>query len=387
MKDIIKLYAILILVLPSCIQKYQGPLFPVKNLENKWGYIDTLGNEFIKFQYDSACSFSEGYGIVRLGQDFFYIDQFGEKQFDAKLGKNSPFLISLIPKKIFIEDYNFHEGLALFYDENVGLYGYKNKRNNIVIKPKFVEAKRFSENLAAVNSIIDSSKNEHSTIPKCKYGFINTKGEMVIQPQYDEAYNFGEGKAFVNFNSNDKFNKDGLMRIGWSGYYINKKGKFVSESLGCVNGYAFQGGFALMQSINLRLMGYNSYFYIDSLFNQLPKIDGKDYFFKDANRFYEGVSSVSSDSKWYLINEKFDLITQQEFQEISKCSEGLIKVKYNDKYGFIDKTGSFTIKCKFNKCSDFNNGLAYAELEDYNVFTWGYINKKGIFVWQLTKSK
>ena len=378
---------LLLFIFASCTKKYNGPLFPVKNLENKWGYIDTLGNELIKFQYDSACSFSEGYAIVKKDQNLSYINQLGEKQFDVKLGKNSPFLIRLIPKKVFLEDYNFYNGLALFYDETVGLYGYKNMKNHIVIKPGFVEAKRFSEDLAAVNIIIDSSKNEFSSIYKHKFGYINTKGEIVIQPQYDEAYSFEEGKSFVNFDSNDTFGKDGLMSIGWTGYYINNKGKFVSESLGFVNGSSFRNGFAIIQSINNKLMGYNSYYYVDSLFDHCPIINDKEFYFNEANRFSEGVATVCNGSKWFLINKKFELVIQNEFERIFRCSEGLLRINDQGKYGFINKAGALVIKCKFVNCSDFKNGLAYAELEDFNVFTWGYINRKGVFIWQLTKQK
>jgi hypothetical protein len=48
------------------------------------------------------------------------------------------------------------------------------------------------------------------------------------------------------------------------------------------------------------------------------------------------------------------------------------------KWGYIDRTGKYIIKPRFDKADPFSNGLARVELDD----TWGYINKTGKFVWK-----
>ena len=53
--------------------------------------------------------------------------------------------------------------------------------------------------------------------------------------------------------------------------------------------------------------------------------------------------------------------------------EGLAKVKLNDKYGFIDKTGKEVIPIKYDHAYGFSIGLALVKLEG----KWFYINPKG----------
>ena len=54
-------------------------------------------------------------------------------------------------------------------------------------------------------------------------------------------------------------------------------------------------------------------------------------------------------------------------------SEGLAKVKLNDKYGFVDKTSKEIIPLKYDGAWSFREGLAPIELND----KWGYIDKTG----------
>ena len=54
--------------------------------------------------------------------------------------------------------------------------------------------------------------------------------------------------------------------------------------------------------------------------------------------------------------------------------EGLAKVKLNDKYGFIDKTGKEVIPIKYDNAYSFSKiSLALVKLEG----KWFYINPKG----------
>ena len=50
---------------------------------------------------------------------------------------------------------------------------------------------------------------------------------------------------------------------------------------------------------------------------------------------------------------------------------------YNDKWGFLNKSGNEVIPCQWNMVGWFSEGLA--EVRDTNGL-WGYINKKGELV-------
>jgi hypothetical protein len=55
---------------------------PLKNLEDKYGFIDTLGNWIIAPQFDDASAFSEGFASVCKNDSCFYINKEGRKIFN-----------------------------------------------------------------------------------------------------------------------------------------------------------------------------------------------------------------------------------------------------------------------------------------------------------------
>lgn len=102
----------------------------------------------------------------------------------------------------------FHEGLMpIRVNEKVG---FVDKSGNLVIRPRFLYAKAFSEGLAAVNM-------EHGG----KWGYINKRGEWVIRPQFDQATKFKEGRAVVVV---------GHLRYGNERFgIIDRSGNYVLE--------------------------------------------------------------------------------------------------------------------------------------------------------------
>lgn len=69
-------------------------------------------------------------------------------------------------------------------------YGYINTQGEFAIKPQFLEAKDFSEQLVATVQLITTAR-------LLKWGFINTTGELVIPAVFDETSHFGEGRCAV----------------------------------------------------------------------------------------------------------------------------------------------------------------------------------------------
>lgn len=113
--------------------------------EEKWGYINDMGEVMIDFLFDSAELFSEN-GLACVG----------------------------------IEKHN-----------GEWKYGYINKNGEIVIDFSFDSAGDFSENGLAYVGMEDHNE-------ECKYGYINEKGKIVIATEFDNAYGFsGNGLAEV----------------------------------------------------------------------------------------------------------------------------------------------------------------------------------------------
>lgn len=58
--------------------------------------------------------------------------------------------------------------------------------------------------------------------------------------------------------------------------------------------------------------------------------------------------------------------------------EGLCSFKRDGKYGYNDKDVKEVIPCIYDSAEEFSNGLAKVKLND----RWGYINKKGEQFWE-----
>ena len=72
-----------------------------------------------------------------------------------------------------------------------------------------------------------------------------------------------------------------------------------------------------------------------------------------------------------------ETVITPQYEEAEPFSEGLAAVKKDGKWGYIDTTGKYVIKPKYEEASDFfDNGLACIQING----KWGFIDKTGEFV-------
>ena len=330
-------------------------LYPVRNNEDKWGYINSEGEVVIDFIYDYAGFFADGtavislngrYGVIDLEGNtvikpqYDYIGYFSEGlarivQYDADTARHG-----FIDKdgNVFYKDYfnnntgDFHDGLAVF--EKDLNFGYVDKNGNIVIQPEYFMAYDFSEGLAAVANEDDKhgfiDKNGNLVIPfkfehnlegtylyqgfsdglaaVCmdgKFGYINTKGDFVIEPRYDYAERFSDGLALVI--------ADGLYG------YIDRSGNYVIEPK-FAHASSFQNDFAFA-----RMPGNTDYIETGgyALINKAGDfITGENLFYEQGGGYTfilewstgfvgelaRGVMMVDNSPKFVYINKNGDII-------------------------------------------------------------------------------
>jgi hypothetical protein len=189
-------------------QWFSEGLAPARAPGGRWGYIDRVGTFVIAPQYDMAQPFSEGLACVdklvrekTFTEKRYCIDRTGKTVIDHPGG-------------------TFFDGLAAInaggYVE--GQWGYKNKMGDYVIKPQFVDARRFSEGLAAVKI--------HE-----QWGFIDKKGNLVIQPAFSHCGLFENGLAPVSVEGTHEYflpfgakgHADAAARLG----YVDATGRYV----------------------------------------------------------------------------------------------------------------------------------------------------------------
>lgn len=242
-----------------------------------------------------------------------------------------------------------------------------------------------------------------------KWGFINRSGEIVIAAQYDNAYSFS---------------KDGMARVMkdslWG--YINNQGNIVG---GIQYRYAFpfQEKHAIVvvdSSVKLGVIDIDGRLtllpgHVDpKRFNQIVFGNGYNYKFKDSvvsvnDGFYltnmkdtigyysrevyynyKGeIIGWGSDFHWrrtdsiqykdtvehFLQNEK-KCYGEKRYQFVSYPSEGLMRIKKDDKWGYINIQGDIVIKPCWDECAFFHEGIACVKQGD----KWGAINRDGKIV-------
>lgn len=120
----------------------------VKMKNGKYGYVNKKEKQIIKYQFDYALPFSEGFASVLNGLLFHYIDTTGKVAFQGE----------------------------------------------------YINAGIFSEGLASVSNV----KGVGLFAGPQKFGYINKKGELVIDYKYLFADNFKNGFAIVLMENEDK---------------------------------------------------------------------------------------------------------------------------------------------------------------------------------------
>ncbi len=137
--------------------------------EQLWGYIDRSGEYVVQPQFHDAWNFHEGLAVVKVEWARGYIDREGKFVVEPKYQYAGPFRDG--KARVMLDDvwqYIDHEGNTIGEAEPVKMeddsvpeemplpelkgkkFGYADAEGKFVIKPAFVQAKPFSEGLAAV---------------------------------------------------------------------------------------------------------------------------------------------------------------------------------------------------------------------------------------------
>lgn len=89
--------------------------------------------------------------------------------------------------------------------------------------------------------------------------------------------------------------------------------------------------------------------------------------------------------KWWIEKKKVyktgEMVVPFKYDEVEDCNEGMIGVRINDKWGYVNSSGEEIIPIKYHYdsslISDFYDGIAVVEVEDENGSKFGLVNKQG----------
>ena len=347
----------------------------VQDSQNYWGYIDTLGNEIIRCNFENAKKMKNGLAPVKVNGKWGFIDKAG----------------NLAISPIYDDADEFDGTLAKVARQH--RFGYINFKGEEIVPCVFNSALAFSEETGIVS-------NYHETI------FLRT----MPQPSNDDTCFFFDNnghlirKIKVPIYFIDTYGDSlSYLDTGVQAIFVDHKGNtsiVISDSLrGTRKNYFERIGF---HDSRLKIMCNLHEGFVDKTGKIVIPCQW-DY----AEDFHNGFAIVGMDDmhpyrdhgdfKTYykcVIDPNGRVITEKSYMQIYPFSNGLAMVSSNYdefmesdmlgdpkqvKFGYINTLGKMVIPEIYEKAGNFGNGLAAVKYEGH----WRIIDTTGKCIKQL----
>jgi len=317
-------------------------------LNNKWGFINELGNEVIPLIYDfkheafkmpiiTSC----GFGPVNKSVKSVYLDKNGIP-------------VEYSDSEFLLESYMyFNHGLVVIDKSSLDRqYIFLDKKGKEVKVTKYqpVACSFYDNGRSKKQFFHDGLRKIENYEDGRKFGFADTLGKMVIPFRYGSAGDFVDGVAQIEVNE-----KYGL---------INKKGELITP-FKYSSMWDFDDGIA---RVSISTGWYNG---LCGLINK----EGKEITpmkYGNIKEFNDGLAKVEFKGKIGFIDRNGKEVVPPKYRYADSFREGIAEVVL-EKVGFIDKTGKNITPFKYSRTESFNNGFARVSIND----KWGFINKNG----------
>ncbi len=228
-------------------------------------------------------------------------------------------------------------------------WGFIDKNGNVIIEPVLNDPAKFNAGLLPVND-------------NGLYGYLNTDGDWAIEPQFMYAGPFSEGVATIAMLDQ---NKGGPIYS-----LINHTGRTITTFRdGAGRGWPFSKGAAIVGWSNQKyaVVGKNGDMVFETQFDQFQGNETTHEF------IFEGLIGVRNDGKWGFIDSAGKWIIEAKYEGVDHFENRLCSVKIDGKWGVIDTTGKIIIEPKYDWYVRFSDGLAAVKIDG----KYGYIDKEG----------
>lgn len=375
----------------------QNVLIPVKNLNDKSGYIDTLGNWIIQPQYDDALPFSEGFASVCKNDSCFYINKEGNKTSDhffeetesykdgiAIVKKGSDYFLINRSGQIISKGYQYinESSNKLYVCKLNNVYGAIDAKGEVIIPFSYIKLGDFKNKFAYYLSthyglvdihnkalpaqwdyISDVDSNFIAVVKKNnQFGLMNVEGHIILATEYDYMthcrdeiyltvknnkygfYNVKE-KCFmtsVDYDYNSSFDAN---------YYTNGKSfKLMRNNevaLIDANGkysitFGIYSNLFFAKNDIIRIQKNNKYGFVDRKLKAVTAVE-----FDKAKDFENNYAIVTKGLNTLIIDKSGKIIYSIKNAEITPTGNGLYVVKQNDLLGLIESSGKQLLNIEF----------------------------------------
>lgn len=320
-------------------------LYPYEK-DDLFGFIDTSAKMIIAPVFDAVSGFSEGLSVVNRNDTVYYINKENTDAFG----------------QIFTEGYTFNNGIApVKFGKQ---WSFINRQGQII-----------SQVYDEINEISD---NFYTVKINGKFGALNNFGQVILEPKFEELGDFKNGFAYYRLENKSGFvSKDGYVHkpeFEWLSDFDADKIAIVKKgnSFGLINS---SGKIILETKYDQVIKASKGIFIV--VLNNL-------YGFYNSNGCF--ISAVAYDfakekpADFYTNGLVFKLIKKNQqalmdangrnsidfgvYDEINFASNGLIRVKNKNKYGYVDRKLNLVIPYKYSKAGDFKDSCALAQVKD-----------------------
>ena len=307
---------------------------------NKWGVIDSTGNNIIEPSYEEMVI------VPDSKKDVFIITY----DVDYNTGTYSTMALNSKREKIFT-DYtqveaiqNSDESNNLWYEKNVLRVQKDNKYGLINLDGKVLKEPQYDE-IVAMPGIENSFKVKKDNL----YGIVDNEGKDILQTQYADIVNLGDNNL--------------------SGYIVkNQEGKY-----GIVDYTASQILEIKYDSIE-DAYGNDLYLVTENGVKKVVNRDGTDALTQGFDDIKEILSNKDNGvifekaGKFGVMKLDGTVTIEPNYEDLKEAKSGFLIAKLNGKYGVIDLTKAEKIPFNYNSIEYNQSADIYvADDENYNT--------------------
>lgn len=336
----------------QAIVPQEDDLIPAR-LNNRWGYINNLGDEVLMCRYDTTYAFEGDLARVRYDGSMGIINREGMWQ----IRPSAEHITIVSPTRFIARNKTSHQLL----DEN----------GKILFSTPFV--------LHPVDgAILEINTGK-------QYGLLDLNGTRLTPTEYDWISELKENEIFLARKNGYKgilskngrrfiaespktFNRIFNIHEGFLAVEVDKQHGFVDTEgrLRISNRYDsvtyFSEDFAAV-----KLLG--RWGYVDKIerLKVQPLYDG-------AGPFEDGMAIVEKNGLKGLINKKGELTISPDYENITHLKNGRYLIEKNGKLGITDKNANNLLSAKYDGIRDLKNGFFLVTREGKS----GLVNDKGV---------
>lgn len=307
----------------------------------KWGFMNQEGELVIEAVYDDVSPFSEGFAAVNIKGKWGFIDKTGDQ---------------VVPP-IYKSAWSFHEGLARVQPFDLAPH-YIDASGTPLRSEEWSAADDFQEGLAIAR--VGQS-----------FGFINDEGNLVIQPIFSRCRNFHQGVAIIEYNQKaGAINKNGdyILPPEYDKIHLASDSILLAEKDADGLVYDLSGKLILkMPSVKWKSNDRKTLCVKqagDMFLISLEDPNWRSDTFPSMLYLNEHRWAVKVMDKYRLMNSEGMLLSENEYAQINRFSEGIAAYSKGDYWGYLDTTGNELTEPVFGLAWDYRNGLARAAFEE-----------------------